>query len=146
MEAATTVERQERVRQAAMIIAWLERNPFEQSLILWMAEHDGAVTAPVDYEALTPDGIQRLERTRAGIQRFMAGFQFVPCGRCFAPVVVAPDGQELGWPGLREHRVCRFDSPGEESPKRTLPQPTNDGLPPVKATKRALPPGRGLRV
>lgn len=139
-----TPDRKERVRQAAMIIAWLERNPFEQSLILWMAEHDGAVTAPVDYEALTPDGIQRLERTRAGIQRFMAGFVFQPCGRCFAPLVVAPDGQEMEWPQLAPHRECGLAA-AKVSTSTPRPDDTG-GLPPVGMAKRTLPPGRGLRV
>lgn len=92
------------VREAGLILRWLEKNPAERALILWMAEHDTSNgRVPVDYHATGPDGVALLDANVAAVLGWMQAARFGPC-KCFQPVVFFPNGQTLGWPELERHR------------------------------------------
>lgn len=93
--------REELVEEARLILGWLNNNPTERALILWMARHPAERHLhPIDFE-------------RA--QEFLAHAVLTFCERCFEAVVVYPDETTLTWPSLDKH-PCYHSLPKPSGP------------------------------
>ena len=148
------------VREAGLILRWMEKNPSERALILWMAEHDEAKRLHGDdwleftpCATASPEMTSLLGENEERIHRWLKLARFGVCGghgrMCFCPVVVYPNGLMLEWPTLQLHSHTDFAygnnftdmPPGwrERDKRPPPPEPTDTPYRPVDQRQSQRP-------